>query len=71
MPQGKRVVDDAEIVEFMLESDEPAFTAGELAEEFGMTRQGMHGRLSGLHEEGRICRKKSGERTVVWWAAER
>jgi hypothetical protein len=34
---------------------------------FGMTSEGIRGRLESLQEEGRIYKKKPTERTVIWW----
>lgn len=70
MPQGKRTVTDDEIINTMLESSDPFHTAPELADMLGVTRQCIHNRLQALNKKGRVDRKKSGPRTVIWWPAE-
>ena len=68
MPQGEKTVTDKEIVQWMRESPEPAFTTAEVAEKFNMSAEGMRGRLEGLREGEQIQRKKPTSRTVIWWA---
>lgn len=67
MPRSKDI-DDSEILSLFDEHDAPYMTAGELADEVGMSRQGMHNRLLELADDGRIKRKKSGQ-MVGWWPA--
>jgi len=67
MVQGKRTVTDDEIVDWMRESPDPAFTTSEIAEVFDMTVEGMRNRLNDLADEGRIKVKKPGTRTAIWW----
>lgn len=67
MTQGKMTVEDSEIVEHMKHSDDPAFTAGELADHFDMTTNGMRERLTKIKQSGRIRNKKPTARTVIWW----
>lgn len=67
MVQGKRTVTDDEIVEWMHESPDPAFTTPEIAEEFGMTPEGMRNRLKKLEEDGRIEVKTPGSQTKIWY----
>jgi len=68
MPPGVKTVTDSEIISYMKSSDEPAFTTGELAEEMGMTPEGMRNRLKELEASEAIYSKKPGRRTVIWWA---
>jgi DNA-binding IclR family transcriptional regulator len=42
------------------------YSARELAETLGWPRRTVHKLLSELHEEGRVRRKKTGHRTVIW-----
>jgi len=42
------------------------YTASELAESLGWPRRTVYKLLSDLHEEGRVRRKKTGHRTVIW-----
>jgi len=44
----------------------PFVTASDVAEEVGMTRQGVHRRLENLHEAGELRKYKPG-RGVIWW----
>ena len=67
MPQGTMTVEDHEIVEHMEHCGDPAFTASELAEHFGMTTNGMRQRLDKIRESGEIENKKPTKRTVIWW----
>lgn len=67
MPQGKRTVTDAEIVATIRDTDGPACTASEIADEVGMTPEGVRRRLNTLQEHGRVNRKKPSYRVVLWW----
>jgi len=67
MVQGKMTVDDNQIIEHMRQSGDPAFTAGELAEFFDMSTNGMRERLSQIKQNGEIQNKKPTARTVIWW----
>ena len=67
MSQGKREVTDSEIVDAFGEISGPFAAASEIAEFFGHTRQWAHKRLTQLHEQDVVERKKTGEQTVVWW----
>lgn len=70
MGQGKKTVDDDEILRAMLDRGEPAYITSEVADMVGMTREGTRGRLQQLEEEGRIYSKKPSSRIVIWWPAE-
>ena len=67
MPQGEKTVTDDEIVQWMCETPEPAFTTAEIAEKFDMTAEGMRGRLENLRDGDQVYRKKPTSRTVIWW----
>lgn len=67
VPQGKQTVSDAEIVDTMEEHPDPAFITKELAEMFGMSTEGVRGRLAKLESEGAVHKKKPTKRTVIWW----
>lgn len=67
MPQGKRQVSDDEIVAAFEEIDGPFAAASEVAEFFDHTRQWAHNRLTDLHKDGAIERKRTGKQAVVWW----
>jgi predicted HTH transcriptional regulator len=68
MPQGKQTVSDEEIITIISQHPDPAFTTGELAELFGMSTEGIRGRLSKLQDKGLISKKKPTNRTVIWWS---
>mgnify|MGYP001120388496 FL=1 len=67
MVQGKRTITDDEIVNEMRTASDPAFTTSELAEKFGMTTEGIRGRLKQLENQSRIRCKKPSSRSVIWW----
>jgi hypothetical protein len=67
MSQGKQSVADSEIIEAFSEIDGPFAAASEVGDFFGHTRQWAHKRLSELHEQGALERKKMGNQSVVWW----
>ncbi|GGK83986.1 hypothetical protein [Haloarcula sebkhae] len=67
MSQGKREVTDSEIVDAFKDIAGPFAAASEVAEYFGHTRQWAHQRLTQLHEQGAVERKKTGGQSVVWW----
>jgi len=69
MPQGKQSATDDEIIEVMSEDGDPIHSAKEVAEMIGVTRQCAFNRLQQLKQEGRVRKKKSGARSVVWWPA--
>jgi len=68
MVQGKQTVTDNEIIQWMREQPDPAFTTAEVAEEFDMSGEGMRNRLRNLANEGRIEYKKPTPQNVIWWA---
>lgn len=70
MAQGRMSVSDEDILGVFRDSEEPIMTAREIADQFSMTRQWAHHRLQKLHDDGVIEKKKSGERTVVWWLSD-
>lgn len=49
-------------------ADEPVLTASELAEQFPVSAEAIRQRLEQLHEEGAVGKKKTGARSVAWWA---
>lgn len=63
----RKTVTDDEIIRWMTESPEPAFTTAEVADNFDMTVEGMRGRLDSLREGEEVYRKKPTSRTVIWW----
>jgi len=67
MSQGKQSVSDSEIIEAFDDIEGPFAAASEVGKFFGHTRQWAHKRLTALHEEGAVERKKTGNQSVVWW----
>lgn len=57
----------AELKRVFANSDDPALTAVEVADELDITQQAAHKRLSRAHESGEVERKKTGARAVIWW----
>ncbi|MBO4249477.1 hypothetical protein IL252_16845 [Halomicrobium sp. IBSBa] len=66
MSQGKRKVTDSEILSAFRSIEGPFAAASEIAAYFDHTRQWAHKRLTQLHEQGDVKRKKTGQ-SVVWW----
>jgi len=56
-----------EILEYMYITPEPAFTAGEIAQEIGYTAEGVRYKLEKMRVAGTVDRKKPGKRTVIYW----
>ena len=63
------MIRDAEILTFMERSDDPAFTANEIAERFDLTNAAARNRLYKLVDQGKVEYKKAGHRTVLFWIA--
>jgi len=70
MPQGKEVVSDETLLQAFSEIPGGFASSKEIAERFDHSRQWAHQRLSELYDSGRVSKKKSGSRNVVWWPAE-
>lgn len=51
----------------MKRSDDPAFTANEIAEHFDLTNSAARRRLYKLVDRGDLGFKKPGHRTVLFW----
>ena len=49
-------------------ADDPFLTAPEIANEFGVTRQGVAYRLKQMREKGHVDSKKAGAKSIGWWA---
>jgi predicted transcriptional regulator len=49
-------------------ADAPFLTAGELADAVGVANSTINQRLNRMHEAGLVDRKKTGARSVGWWA---
>ena len=67
MPGGREeTVDDSEILQVFLETDDPALFTGEVADAIGFSNQGTLSRLHNLADQG-LLESKDGGRTIVWW----
>jgi predicted ArsR family transcriptional regulator len=67
MGQGKRTVEDREIISAMDNEGEPAYTTSEVADMVKMSTEGVRNRLNQLEREDMVCSKKPSPRTVIWW----
>lgn len=65
MPRSKETSDESILREFYLH-DDPALVAKEVGEALGMTRQGVHDRLSELENNGWLNSKKPGRDRIYW-----
>jgi predicted transcriptional regulator len=64
--RDREVSDDAILRAIALHPD-PVVTASEVAEEVGITPQGVNKRLKQLVEKERLTRKEVGSRAVIYW----
>lgn len=69
--RGQFVGADDETVLEAVEDAGRIATARDVADALGCTREAAYQRLSALHEEGLVERRKVGGRAVVWWKTER
>ena len=67
MARTKSISDD-ELLSVFERHDAPYMTAGDVADEIGMSRQGVHERLQDLADDGRLESKTNG-RHRGWWPA--
>lgn len=71
MPGGREeTVDDSEILQIFLETEDPVLFTGEVADEIGFSNQGTLPRLHNLADQG-LLDSKDGGRTIVWWLTDR
>lgn len=61
----------ADILQFFVESPDPAFVASEIADRLGSSTQGARNRLDRLVEEGYLGKKEPGARTTLYWLTAR
>lgn len=64
--QGK--ISEQDILKVFDAADEPFLTATEIANEMPVSRQAVNYRLETMHDKGTVGRKKTGARSVGWWA---
>lgn len=67
---GRSKVSDQDILKVFDAADEPVLTSSEVVDALAadISRQAVNARLSRMHDDGLVDRKKSGARAVVWWA---
>lgn len=65
----KKVTSES-ILEFVRAHKEPVVTAGEIADEFDMTNNGVNYRLQQLEDDGKLVSKRAGSSAKVWYLAE-
>lgn len=58
---------DENIIQFIQAHEDPCVTAGEIAEEFGVTNEGANYRLGKLRDAGKIAEKDVGASAKVWY----
>ena len=61
-------VSEQDILKAFDNADAPFLTAPELSTELGISRQAVTYRLDRMHDSGLVGRKKTGSRSVGWWA---
>jgi len=61
-------VSDQDILKIFDDTDEPFLTAREVADYLPISREGVHYRLESMHEADLVGKKKTGARSVGWWA---
>jgi predicted ArsR family transcriptional regulator len=61
-------VTEQEILKVFDQIEEPFVTASELADELGVSRQAANYRLKRMRDNGLVNSKKTGARSVGWWA---
>lgn len=69
MPGRPPTISDEEILERLLDADDPAFTTPEVGDLIGMNRSGAYQRLVELEDAGYVCSKTPG-RTSIWWLSD-
>lgn len=67
MAGRKPTITDSEILQVFYDHEDPVLTTSEVANEFDITHRGTYSRLVQLEEDGKVKRKKVGERGAVWW----
>jgi len=58
---------DETIIELFRDHSDPALTAPEVADTFGVSSQAAYNRLQGLYNDGKLHRKKVGGAAVIYW----
>ena len=61
----KATLDD--VREAVRDGPDPVSTTGDAAEVLDISSESARGKLTELHEQGRIERRKIGARAIIWW----
>jgi DNA-binding Lrp family transcriptional regulator len=61
-------ISEQDILKVFDNTDEPFLTAAEIADALPVSRQAVNYRLTKMHEEGLVGKKKAGASAVGWWA---
>jgi len=64
-------VSPREILLYMVQSPDPAFTANEIAGEFGKSRQWADNRMKSLEKDEYVQSKNPGGRSRFYWITEK
>lgn len=60
-------VSDGRIIEALSNGPDPIRTVPEMAEEVGLSHDGLRRRLLELEKDGQVTSKDVGANAVVWW----
>lgn len=63
-----RKISEQDILKIFDEADAPVLTSSEIAEELPVSRQAVNYRLEQMLEKELVGKKKTGARSVAWWA---
>jgi predicted transcriptional regulator len=69
-PGRKPEVSDKDILSVFRQAADPVLTTSEVADQLEIRHRGTFDRLNQLASEGRIHKKKVGEKGTVWWSEE-
>lgn len=61
-------ISEQDILKVFDTANEPFMTSSEIADELPVSRQAVNYRLDSMHEKGLVGKKKTGARSVGWWA---
>ena len=59
-----------DVYEAVLNGPEPASTTTDVAQALDISTEGARRKLTELHEQGWIEKRKIGARAIVWWVSE-
>jgi predicted transcriptional regulator len=66
---NSRTITDERILEFIRTHEDPCVTAGEIAEEFDITNEGVNYRLKKIRDRGDVVEKRVGASAKVWYVS--